>query len=379
MKSLKEYILESSILEAKDDALTLHLKQLTSTASSKIKTIFVHPIDQLKYNEIVENYTQVATEDKKGTKWFIFVPDDTADFKPIAISLKNHTWRIPTDKELYTKTSSAMGKDVKKLIGEYDRGDDKLVTLVHYPTLLYFMNEYTKVSTPGTNGWYTFSIMSVSDVRKFSSISNQSMNVFSINPSTREYVFGWRKDIPAKTGEEICYWTWFSEAMWDVIHGVSYMHGMVGVWGKVYEYLTTVLLPVASVSVPKRSEWSELCVMDWGSFRPTDKKFLVHPETLALCPLDKTVGVDTSTSGIELEINALLKQRYPGGSISDELCDYIMKNYTKVERAGDSSKKWYKVYRRGNDSKYGSFMVCFDSEEWRNRTFDEFYGSGIVD
>ena len=66
-------------------------------------------------------------------------------------------------------------------------------------------------------------------------------------------------------------------------------------------------------------------------------------------------------------------------SISQEAYDYIMKNYKKLSRDSIGNKKWVKVYIAGNDAKYGSFMICVDTKEWRNVSFDEFYGGGIVD
>ena len=61
--------------------------------------------------------------------------------------------------------------------------------------------------------------------------------------------------------------------------------------------------------------------------------------------------------------------------ISPEMDKFIKENYTK----GDSEGKFYKVYRQGNDAKYGHYMINPHTKHWRNSTFDEFYGGGIVD
>jgi len=61
--------------------------------------------------------------------------------------------------------------------------------------------------------------------------------------------------------------------------------------------------------------------------------------------------------------------------ISPEMDKFIKENYTK----GDSEGKFYKVYRQGNDAKYGHYMINPHTKCWRNSTFDEFYGGGIVD
>ena len=62
-------------------------------------------------------------------------------------------------------------------------------------------------------------------------------------------------------------------------------------------------------------------------------------------------------------------------SISEKMDDFIKKNYVK----GNDLGKFYKVYRRGNDAKYGHYMINPVTMHWRDSTFDEFYGGGIVD
>lgn len=61
--------------------------------------------------------------------------------------------------------------------------------------------------------------------------------------------------------------------------------------------------------------------------------------------------------------------------ISEEMDKFIRENYTK----GDSEGQFYKVYRKGNDAKYGHYMINPHTMHWRGSTFDEFYGGGIVD
>ena len=67
--------------------------------------------------------------------------------------------------------------------------------------------------------------------------------------------------------------------------------------------------------------------------------------------------------------------KYGIQSISEEMDKFIRSNYTE----GNSEGKFYKVYRKGNDAKYGHYMVNPRTMCWRNSTFDEFYGGGIVD
>ena len=61
--------------------------------------------------------------------------------------------------------------------------------------------------------------------------------------------------------------------------------------------------------------------------------------------------------------------------ISKEMDKFIKENYTE----GNSEGKFYKVYREGNDAKYGHYMINPHTMRRRGSTFDEFYGGGIVD
>ena len=60
--------------------------------------------------------------------------------------------------------------------------------------------------------------------------------------------------------------------------------------------------------------------------------------------------------------------------ISKEMDKFIKNNYSE----GNDSGKFYKVYREGNDAKYGHYMINPHTMHWRNSNFNEFYG-GIVD
>jgi hypothetical protein len=61
--------------------------------------------------------------------------------------------------------------------------------------------------------------------------------------------------------------------------------------------------------------------------------------------------------------------------IPEEMDKFIRKNYTE----GNSEGKFYKVYRQGNDAKYGHYMINPHTMHRRDSTFSEFYGGGIVD
>ena len=71
-------------------------------------------------------------------------------------------------------------------------------------------------------------------------------------------------------------------------------------------------------------------------------------------------------------------QRGHNKSIRRESYDYIRRSFRNVERNDCSARKWHKVHCSEHDSKYGAFMICLETMQWRNVTMDEFYGS-VVD
>lgn len=73
-------------------------------------------------------------------------------------------------------------------------------------------------------------------------------------------------------------------------------------------------------------------------------------------------------------IETLESTRFHIVCISTEMDKFIRENYKEYNSEG----KFYKVYREGNDAKYGHYMVNPYTMCRRNSTFDEFYG-GIVD
>lgn len=74
-------------------------------------------------------------------------------------------------------------------------------------------------------------------------------------------------------------------------------------------------------------------------------------------------------------IKKLESERFHIVCISEEMDKFIKENY----KEGNSEGKFYKVYRSGNDAKYGHYMVNPHTMCRRGSTFDEFYGGGIVD
>jgi len=59
--------------------------------------------------------------------------------------------------------------------------------------------------------------------------------------------------------------------------------------------------------------------------------------------------------------------------------DEIWKKGILEEEDSKGATDWEMVYPIGSDSKYGSKMYSATLGRFRNRTFSEFYGNGIVD
>ena len=65
--------------------------------------------------------------------------------------------------------------------------------------------------------------------------------------------------------------------------------------------------------------------------------------------------------------------------ISEEEYAYIDENFMGVDSNDYTGRKWHKVHRAKYDSKYGAFMICLDTKQWRNTTMEEFYGGAVID
>lgn len=370
--------------------LTDYLKNyFVEKLHNKIVNNLVHPIDKECYEKIKKYYNEVPAEDKKGTKWFTVIPDENADFEPFLVSIKNMTYRVPNDKELYGKTSSAKGKELVKIceFGGDSSGsrpiecNEKLMRWIDVYKLCYILKEYTKVKKAGSTGWYTLTLFNFLNYNEVT--ESQVLNVISINPQTKQYAWGVRSDIHTNSIMDMYLYSMISTKLID---GVSYNtyskdDGPMYMWGAVYNYMTKIFKKVAPSKMKKNDKsWVEFGLADWGKYRVTSKeRFFINIKTLeyvSMEDMDK-IKLDLSTSRIEAEIFKL--KNSSRATISDELDDYIRKNFKKIESDDTIGRNWCRVVRDGNDEKYGSYMVSFDTKEYRGRTFDEFYGGGIVD
>lgn len=76
---------------------------------------------------------------------------------------------------------------------------------------------------------------------------------------------------------------------------------------------------------------------------------------------------------------AWLRPEGHNNSIPHEMSEYIKRAFTQVDEEDYKGRKWFKVHDSKYDSKYGAYMICLVTEEWRNTTASEFYGVGSYD
>lgn len=79
------------------------------------------------------------------------------------------------------------------------------------------------------------------------------------------------------------------------------------------------------------------------------------------------------------QLKEKLETRKGNVGLSEEEYAYIEANFKEVDKNDYAGRKWRKVHRAKYDSKYGAFMICLETEQWRNTTFEEFYGGAVVD
>ena len=89
---------------------------------------------------------------------------------------------------------------------------------------------------------------------------------------------------------------------------------------------------------------------------------------------EKLQNIPASDKAKLIELNSKLTKNKGGALSSDEMS--LLKKYYKEDK--NLSVK-YPCNRKGSDVKYGSFFVDPINMKWRGKTFDEFYGGGIVD
>lgn len=321
------------------------------------------------YEKIINVCEQLPDDEKKGTRWQLIMPDENSNFKPIYVAIHKGLYRNTkgADKELYGTTASAMHKRIAKQIKMYK--DEALSTgwILSKPITFaaFLMNEYTRVNNISGNDWYTVSIYSYSDKL-----------LISYNPTTKEWAYGPNSNVPSFINSSNInkFGTLGDIMVRDELHTVLYI-----------SYLSdfTSTLPHGNPKDFKKTSkfWKRIkfAVGVGQDNGYKDKCLYVHTTNFVyLTPEDITINTTNNNSGstssaIQKEIEYVKTTRLPNPSISDELDDYIKNNFTLVDRDNhDKTQKWYKLHAARNDSKYGAYMVCFDTKQRRPTTHAEF-------
>ena len=393
MKTLKD-ILNEGLLGNIDDTLArgdkLMDKALRKQLSDKVHASWYAVIDQDTYNKIMDICEERPSVEKKGSQWVFVIPDikNGADFKPISANVKKGLWRVPMDKEMYSTTSSAMHKRIAKIVNGYKKYglSNAFVLSGSRYNEMFLMNEYTYVKSPNMgDDWYTYALYEY---------KSKTYKLMSFNPSTKEWSYGGNKNIPpmALNGNDNINITWeyISGAVRRTFKETAdgaYQDGTV--WHTFLNYF--LAMDKGDISDYKKNpdNWIKI-TFDRGSYSGNniDRFVYIHKTNFSVIT-ESALAYDTlnnvknnlaqkQTKSVTDELEKVQKNGY-NTSISQEAYDYIKKNYKKISRDSGGNKKWVKVHVAGNDAKYGSFMICVDTKEWRNVSFDEFYGGGIVD
>lgn len=395
--------LKESILADMEDTISKGDKLADVAAKKELeKTIYTqgwYTVCNKQVYQKIYDYC-IETTDKKGSRWRLVVPyieNSEDNLKPIMVSIssKKTLYRVPEEKELYGTTGSAMNKRIKKLIDTCSKLNLSNCFFLNtsyssLQQLLYIINEYKfvgNVTNVTSNDWYT---TSVSYFNKALGYDRQHVEYISFNFNTKEWGWGYNNKIPKTI---IGYYTLVNT--WDIISkNALYSDTPKDKITNIYSTILTKMdiVNIKSLKLDKgdvsdviknpSKNWIKIYIKeDYGKpittyfYISKDGKSIVWEDDIKDMLPNKAL---TSSSNIQNEIKTIKGYRYNQSSISDELDSYIKNNYKKVN-SYDDNQRWFKVHKSGNDAKYGSYMVCFDTKEWRNRTFDEFYGGGIVD
>lgn len=394
MRTLKD-ILSEGLLGNIDDTLARGDKLMDKAAKQalidKVHANWHAAIDQDTYDKIMDICDERPSAEKKGSQWVFVVPDikNGANFKPMMVNVKKGIWRVPMDKEMYSTTTSAMYKRLTKMINGYKKHglSNAFVLSGSIYNEMFFMNEYTYVKSPNMgDNWYTYALYEY---------KTKTYKLLSFNPNTKEWSYGGNDNIPpmALNGNDSISTTWehISGAVRRTFKETAdgaYQNGTV--WHSFLNYFLT--LKKGNISDYKKNpdNWIKITFDTYtysGNYHG-DRFVYIHKTNFSVIT-ESALAKETfdnvknnltqkQNKSVTAELEQVRKIGY-NTSISQEAYDFIIKNYKKISRDSVGNKKWIKVHVAGNDAKYGSFMICVDTKEWRNVSFDEFYGNGIVD
>jgi hypothetical protein len=208
MKNLK-YILQEGLLDNIDNTLStgnaIVKKEVLARLKTKIEnaqTVWYAKLDNDTYNEIIQFYEEIPSEQKKGSRWTVIVPNEESNFEPITVAPHKGIYRKfneKTCKEVIGTTLSAWEKRLKKadsLYKKYKLNNGWLAEPVYsgFQLVLYFMlsslSGYKLLkSVPTGKDWYTICLLADWKTKKYDYVS--------YNPNTKEWAYGMNSNIPS--------------------------------------------------------------------------------------------------------------------------------------------------------------------------------------
>jgi hypothetical protein len=366
--------LKESLLKSTDDKVSgIKRKLITPEKKAFARELkntpgyYSKPIDDEKYNRLIDTFEEVPADDKKGKLWDIFVPDENGSFKPIAFSSAHFVYRIPPFKELAGTTESALQKRIDKMT-KVSRNPaticDNGWTIPHAGVAAL----YDKVDRCSGSGWYVLS--------SYSSRAESSDVIYSINPSKKQWCYGCPDNTIPK--QFLLDKSHVVKAWSSLCYALTKGYGKLGnsasyIYKDEFVQLRNHLKEVKTTVSKNQDDWVKIGVWD-GNWRNHIYDIYVNKTDLTFVMGNK-FGDDSETK-LAKDLEAI---RRGNGMISKETHNYIIANFKSVPTNDVGGRKWYRVYTPGADSKFGRYMVCLDTKERRSQTMDEFYGGGVVD
>lgn len=325
MKQLKDYITESK--------LTPEAKAL----STMLKSVNYNELTPDVFNRIKSEFVEVGPNEKLG-KTNLFINNET--FEILAVGLSQGVWRFAEEKDLWKYPLKSVEKDFNKEF-EMDYGQSGPAIYNKY----YLYRSFKKVNDGvPSKGWK----------RAFIDIfgRNTPGRLVLINFDKKQ----WKYDISYNGNIKDLFWAG------DAVNNSEF--------SKKHPLSIDYYSAIMNTCDPGENDGSK----NWIEVKFDNKGTLY----INLHTLEYSNSKYASQSDIEDQLNDLKNSKWPNSPISVELNDYILKNFKSVDR-NDTDGKWIKVYKSGNDSKYGSYMINIERKLRRNTSFDEFYGGGFVD
>lgn len=324
MKHLKDYITESK--------LTPDAKAL----STMLKSVDYNELNPDVFNRIKSEFVEVGPNEKLGRSNF-YINNET--FEILAVGLSQGVWRVAEEKDLWRGSLKSVEKDFDNEF-EMDYGQSG-------PDInKYFLYKIYKFAGEGvpSKGWK----------RAFIDIygTKKRGKLVLVNTDKKQ----WKFDISYNGNIEDLFWTGNAVKNSD--------------FSKKQPLSSSYYSAVMNTCQPGENDGSK----NWIEVKFDNKSTLY----INLHTLEYSNSNYASQDDIEDQLNELNNSKWPNSSISNELNDYILKNFKKVNK-NDTEGKWIKVHKAGNDSKYGSFMINIERKLRRDTNFDEFYGGGVVD